>query len=468
MTSSIAAELPAPPAVGGSRALLWGYPRGVFLLSFTELWERFSYYGILALLVLFLSTAVELGGFGWERSEALQLYGWYTGLIFSAPVLGGWIANQYWGERRCVLLGGVLLVAGHACLSGPALLPWLARHLLDSTVPRGVLRSSFYLGLLLVVLGTALLKPAVSSLVGRLFAADDPRRESAFAVFFVGIYIGSLAASLCVGYLGERIGWHVGFGAAGLGMALGLVVYICKQAECLGDIGTSPVGRATSSGGGVLTPADWDRIRVLVSQGAFTVVYAAAFYQKGGLLTLFARERLDRWWGGWEIPVTWFLMVSTATFIFAVPVLARVWQRREASGRNPAAATKLAWGLMLLGCGYIVIYAATAAAEASGNQTAAVWLIVTYVCFGIADALVWPTQIALVTRLAPERLSAALVGGWYITIGLGSWLTGYIGTLGYTWGMTQLFATLAFATIALGSVLWSLTPRLRRLGHGVA
>lgn len=468
MTTSIAAEIPAPPAVGDARALLWGYPKGVFLLSFTELWERFSYYGILALLVLFLSTAVELGGFGWKRSEALQLYGWYTGLIFSAPVLGGWIANQYWGERRCVLLGGILLVAGHACLSGPALLPWVAKHLLDSTVPRGALTCCFYLGLLLVVLGTALLKPAVSSLVGRLFAADDPRRESAFAVFFVGIYIGSLAASLCVGYLGERIGWHAGFGAAGLGMALGLVIYICKQAECLGDIGTSPVGRTTSSNPGALTPADRDRIRVLVTQGAFTVVYAAAFYQKGGLLTLFARERLDRWWGGWEIPVTWFLMVSTATFVFAVPLLARVWQRCEASGRKPAAATKLAWGLMLLGCGYAVICAATAAAEASGNQTAAVWLIVTYFCFGIADALVWPTQIALVTRLAPERLSAALVGGWYITIGLGSWLTGYIGALGYAWGMTQLFATLAFATIALGCVLWSLTPRLRRLGHGVA
>lgn len=468
MTPPIAVEIAKPSVASSARTLLWGYPKGVFLLSFTELWERFSYYGILALLVLFLTTAVEAGGFGWERSEALRLYGWYTGLIFSAPVLGGWIANEYWGERRCVLLGGILLAAGHACLSGPALLPWLAAHLFGQEVPRAATTGSFYLGLLLVVLGTALLKPTISSLVGRMFAADDARRDGAFAVFFVGIYIGSLAASLCVGYLGERIGWHVGFSAAGLGMALGLAVYIGRQAEYLGDIGKAPVGRRSAEASRTLTSVERARILVLMTQGMFTVVYAAAFYQKGGLLTLFARERLDRGWGSWEIPVTWFLMVSTATFIVTVPLLARVWQHCEARQRNPAAATKLACGLMLLGCGYAIICVATAVAEANGVKPAAAWLIVTYVCFGVADALVWPTQIALVTRLAPPHLSAALVGGWYITIGLGSWLTGYIGALGYSWGMTPLFAALAVATVALGCLLWSLTPRLHRLGQGIA
>lgn len=472
MSSTIApADTPAAPAL--PQDTLWGYPKGIYLLSFTELWERFSYYGMLALLVLFLTAAVEQGGFGWDRPEALKLYGFYTGLIFSAPLVGGWIANNFWGERRCILVGGILLVCGHACLSGPALVPWLASVAgaagltpagLDFV--RGAIAWTFFAGLSLIVAGTALLKPTISSIIGRFFAADDPRREGAFAVFFVGIYVGSLAASLVVGFLGERVGWHWGFGAAGFGMSLGLLVYLWKQEPYLADIGTRSVGRLAGAARRKLTELERDRIKVILLQGVFTVAYAAAFYQKGGLLTLFARERLDRHVGDWEIPVTWFLMVSTATFIIVVPVLARLWQRL--GERNPGASTKLAWGLMMLGLGYAVMFAAAATTEDSGSMAAWSSLVITYICFGIGDALVWPTQISLVSRLAPRELSAVFVGGWYVTIGLGSWLTGYIGALGYTWGMRALFGALMTALLGLGALLWVVTPRLRKLGHGVA
>jgi POT family proton-dependent oligopeptide transporter len=455
--SAIATHTVGSPPSAASPQTLWGYPKGVYLLSFTEMWERFSYYGMLALLVLFLTAAVEHGGFGWDRPQALKLYGFYTGLIFSAPLVGGWIANRFWGERRCILVGGMLLVCGHACLSGTSFMP-----------PAGG-TVSFFAGLALIVAGTALLKPTISSIIGRFFTPDDQRRDGAFAAFFVGIYIGSLGASLVVGFLGERIGWHWGFGAAGIGMTFGMVAYLCKQQPYLGDLGVLSVGSsAPGTARRALTGEQRDAIKVLLLQGVFTVAYAAAFYQKGGLLTLFAREQLDRRIGGWEIPVTWFLTVSTATFIIVVPLLARRWERLERAGRNPAACTKLGWGLMMLAIGYAVIAVPAALADDPGVKAGWGWLVLTYVCFGIGDALVWPTQISLVSRLAPPELSAVFVGGWYITIGLGSWLTGYIGALGYTWGMGPLFAVLSGATASLGLLLWAAAPYLRRLGRGVA
>jgi POT family proton-dependent oligopeptide transporter len=493
-------------APGGT---LWGYPKGVFLLSFTELWERFSYFGMLALLVLFLTAGVEAGGFGWERESAIKLYGFYTGVAFSIPLLGGWIANRSLGERRCIVAGGLLLICGHACLSGPAVVPWLAQRLtgidlhalwvasgvqLGELFPSAALQArldaaataagasvfwvaiayravawSFLGGLALIIAGTGFIKPTISSIIGRFYEAGDRRRDAAFAVFFVGIYAGALVANIVVGFLGERVAWHWGFSAAAFGMTLGMVVYLWKQQAYLGDLGRAAVGNAApGERPPPLTAEQWDRIKVLAFQGIFTVAYAAAFYQKGGLLTLFARENLDRSAGSWEVPVTWLLTISTATFIITTPLFARLWQRLEPLGRNPGAPTKLAWGLMMLATGYLAIaWAAPSLGEVQDVKPSWGWLVITYVCFGIGDALVWPNQISMVSRLAPLHLSALMVGGWYITIGLGSWITGYVGALGYEHGMQELFIGLAITLVALGSVLWATVPRLRRLMHGI-
>jgi POT family proton-dependent oligopeptide transporter len=226
----------------------FGYPKGVFLLSFTEMWERFSYYGMLALLVLFLTADVAHHGFGWERDDALKLYGFYTGLIFTAPLLGGWIANNYWGERRCILVGGILIACGHACMAAPRVLPDFAA-------------AGFFGGLGLIILGTMLLKPTISSIVGQFFSQTDQRRDGAFALFLVGIYVGEIAGVFVAGYLGERVAWHWGFGAAGIGMTLGLLVYTANQDRYLADLGRKP------GGGGKallalrnLTPVEVDRV----------------------------------------------------------------------------------------------------------------------------------------------------------------------------------------------------------------
>jgi POT family proton-dependent oligopeptide transporter len=482
-----------------------GYPKGVFLLSFTELWERFSYFGMLALLVLFLTDNVGDGGFSWDRPDALRLYGFYSGIVFIVPLLGGWIANQYWGERRCILAGGLLIVVGQFLLTGPSVVPWLAqRHTgidfralwVAAGVPLGILfpdadtvarlmraaqgtplspvavqavyhasGSSFFAGLAAVVAGTALIKPTISSIIGRFYQDGDRRRDAAFAMFFVGIYVGSVTGSLIAGYLGERVAWHWGFAAAGFGMLFGVAAYLRRQDAWLGDVGTAPLRPAGGGAAPRLTPTERDRMKVIFAQGLFTVAYAAAFYQKGGMLTLFANEHVDRRLGDWLIPTTWFLTISTGTFIVLTPLATRLWQSLDQRGANPGAATKLAWGLLALAAGYLVILNGMAPEDA-GASTWFGWLVLTYVCFGIGDTLVWPTQISLVTKLAPVRLSALFVGGWYITIGLGSWLTGYIGALAYTWGLRPVFLLLAVATAGLGLLLWLATPRLRALTHG--
>jgi POT family proton-dependent oligopeptide transporter len=492
-------------APGGT---VWGFPKGVLLLSFTEMWERFSYFGLLAILVLFLTAGVEHGGFGWPEGEALKLYGLYSGLAFTVPLIGGWIANNYWGERRCILLGGILIACGHACLAGPKLLPEVAEWLhgveyrglwLQAGVPLGrmlagaeldalraaavasglepdriasvyrLIAFSFFGGLGLIISGTALLKPTISSIVGRFYSETDQRRDSAFALFLVGIYVGEIAGVFVTGFLGERIAWHWGFSAAGIGMTAGLLVYLARQRRFLADLGHAPVGG--SSGWALLrnlTPVERDRIKVILIQCAFTAVYSAAVFQNGGLLTLFAREHIDRLRWGWEIPASWFMMITSILFIILTPPAARLWERLAASGRNPATPLKLAWGLVVVGFGYIIVaYVMFAVVVDTGFKASPVWLIVMYLFMGVSEVLVWTGQLSITSRLAPQALSAIFIGGWYVNIGIGTWLTGHIGALGYVWGMGPAFALLAALSILSGLAVWSITPWLIRRMHGI-
>ena len=433
-----------------------GYPRGVLLLSFTEMWERFSYFGMLAILVLFLSAETARGGFGWNEADALRLYGLYSGLAFCIPLLGGWIANNYWGERRCILTGGFLIAGGHACLA--------VAHAAQAQAP-----SVFFAGLALIILGTMLLKPTISSIVGQFFEQTDQRRDNAFALFLVGIYVGEISGVFITGYLGERVAWHWGFGAAGIGMALGLLVYLGGQGRYLADIGLTPVG-----GGGALaalrnlSSVEKDRIVVLLTQTFFTMLYSAALFQTGGLLTLFAKDFVDRDRWGWEIPASWFMTITSILFIVLTPFAARLWTRLGAQGRNPRTSVKLALGLIAIGIAYAIVAAAKFMLDGeAGAKASPLWLVVMYVFFGISEVLVWAGQLSLASRLAPQNLTALFVGGWYINIGIGTWLTGYLGALGYTWGIGEVFTSVAIGSLVSGVIVWLFTPRLTRLMHGI-
>lgn len=486
---------------------LIGHPKGLFLVSGVELWERFSYYGMLGLLVLFLTANAGTGGFNWPETTALKLMGVYTGIAFAAPAAGGWISNRFLGERRCILAGGLLVAAGHLLLGGPAYLPplidglsgenttallrtpglsyadffrseaSLAAMLTDagSTVTDAswALLSyhlklwSFLLGLALILIGTGLIKPTVSSIINHLYAPGDKARQTGFTIFMVSIYIGSLSANFIAGTLGETVGWHAGFTAATVGMLIGVAAYLGGQNAYLGNLGLTPQNPRPATGGTrpALTREHKRRIALILLMGAFTVLYAVAFYQKGGLLNLYAKQNIDRTVLGFQIPATWFLTISTGTFVLLAPlVISRLGRWRP----DLDAIGKLAAGLALIACGYLLLSVAEFRGGDAEGGISALWLVLTYVFFGLGDIFVWPAQIAAAAALAPKHLVSLIVGAWYLTIGLGSWFTGYVGALAHTYSHLTVFLGLAITCLAAAALLRLMRKRASRLAHGIA
>lgn len=441
---------------GAARATWFGHPRGMFLVAFVEMWERFSYWGLVGLLVLFLTAPTGTGGWGWESAPALQLYSWYAGLAFALPAAGAWIANTLVSERRCVAAGGTVILCGHLLMA--------AAHLSHPELGTNAAETAIFLsGLGAVLLGTGLLKPAISSMVAGLYPEGGARRDEGFTWFFVAIYVGAAFGAIIVGYLGERVSWHYGFGAAAVAMAFGMAAYLAKQREWLGDIGTTLPGNEPANAQ-PLTRMDWQRIGVIGVQGAFTILYAAAFYQMFGMLTLYSRDRLDRVIGGFEVPATWLQTVNLWSFFVCVPLLSLAWRRLARRQRNPSASYKLALGIASLAVGYSVLVAAET--NNSATLPSVLWLIAAYVLFGLGDSLVWANQISLTSKLAPLRYRALLVGGWYVCIGVGTWLTSYIGRLAEHYSYQMVFAQLAVSCALTALVLAAMTPWLKRYMHG--
>ncbi|MBL8268987.1 peptide MFS transporter [Steroidobacter sp.] len=460
-SSAVTVETPvdAPPVRPQSATWL-GHPRGMYLVAFAELWERFSYWGLVGLLVIFLTASPSNGGWGWDNARALQLYGWYAGLAFALPALGAWVANSVISERRCIAIGGIVILCGHVLL---AMSPSMAHWYSGGEGPNAAGTAIFLVGLALVLLGTGLLKPAISSIVAGLYPESGARRDEGFTWFFTAIYIGAAFGAIVVGYLGERIGWHYGFGAAAIGMALGMLAYLTKQNAWLGDIGAAaPIKRQHSAR--PLTRVDWERIGVIGVQGLFTIIYAAAFYQMFGMLALYSRDRLDRFIGGFEVPVTWLQTVNLWSFFLCVPLLSAAWRKLSRQHRNPSASYKLSFGIGSLAIGYLVLVAAE---SGSGPDLPSVlWLIGAYVLFGLGDSLVWANQISLTSKLAPLRYRPLLVGGWYICIGIGTWLTSYIGMLAEHYSFRTVFIQLACGCAIAALLLALLTPLQQRFMHG--
>ena len=483
-----------------------GYPKGVFLVAFTELWERFSYYGLVGLLVLYLTRSPLEGGFGWDNSEAVRLYGFYTGLIFCVPVLGGWLASTRWGERRCISTGAWLIIFGHILLGGPAYWPEIISRFSEADVtailssvevPLGELfpdistwehlrqvapddaqyemvrlayvasAYSFSGGLASIIVGTAFIKPTISSIVSQFYERGDARMDAAFGVFWICLYLGIILGYLVAGSLGENVGWHYGFMAAGVGMAIGLLVYKAKEQDYLGDLGTLPGAASSPKQKGHLTRIERDRLWVLFAQSTFVVIYAVAFYQKGGVLNLYGREQTDRFILGYEIPATWLLAVNPIAFLLAVPSLEAVWRHLQQRGRYVSANAKMMLGLLMLGAGYVLmLFAVLEAGLDDVGKSHLLWLVVLYVCFGIGDALVWPVQMSLASKLAPERHRALAIGCWYVTIGIGTWLTGLAGPLAYSLGLIPFFGGFAVICIAAAAIVWLYRPIFERRSHG--
>ena len=319
------------PAV--TRETWLGHPKGLFLLFATEMWERVSYYGMRALLVLSLVAGVETAnpGFGWSQGEALKLYGLFTGFVYFTPLIGGWLADNYLGQRKCVIIGGLVMAAGQFTLA--------------SAIPGNL--GLFYVGLVLLVLGNGFFKPNISTMVSDLYPEGDARRDSAFTIFYMGINSGALIAPLVCSTLGEdpAYGWRYGYMAAGIGMLLSVVIQLALSNRYLADIGKVPAAtRALAQSGGKkepLTPDEVDRLRVVFMLFVFIVLFWAAFEQAGGLMNLYAAEKTDRFIGGFEVPAGWFQSVNPLFIVLLAPLFSAMWARLTTQGRSPATPRKM-------------------------------------------------------------------------------------------------------------------------------
>jgi POT family proton-dependent oligopeptide transporter len=445
----------AMPAV--TRETWLGHPKGLFLLFATEMWERFSYYGMRALLVLSLVAGVESAnpGFGWSQSEALKLYGLFTGFVYFTPLIGGWLADNYLGQRKSVIIGGLLMAAGQFTLA--------------SAIPGNL--GLFYVGLVILVLGNGFFKPNISTMVGDLYPEGDARRDGAFTIFYMGINAGAFLAPLVCSTLGEdpERGWRYGYLAAGIGMILSVIIQLVFARRYLAEIGTVPAAhRALAQAGGrkePLTPDEVDRLRVIFMLFVFIVLFWAAFEQAGGLMNLYAADKTDRMVGAFEVPAGWFQSLNPLFIVVLAPIFSMAWSRLGEKGRNPATPRKMVLGLVLTGIGFLAMVAA-ALESASGAKASMLWLVLAYFFHTTGELCISPVGLSMVTKLAPLRLASLMMGVWFMINFVANWLAGIIGSYAESMGELTIFGGLAGTLFAFAVVLWLLSGMLVRWMHG--
>ena len=484
----------------------FGHPRGLSTLFFTEMWERFSYYGMRALLILFMTADPATGGLGFDAITAGAIYGLYTSMVYMFTLPGGWVADQILGPQRAVLIGGVLIAAGHFSMAVPAL-------------------AAFYVGLALIVVGTGLLKGNVSVIVGRLYRPDDGRRDAGYSLFYMGINTGAFVAPFICGYLGQRVNWHAGFAAAGVGMVLGLVQFALGR-KYLGEAGLHPsdpgspaalsaqqaraaryVGVAAaliiaaglamyagllpfgakeiSDAAGVLLlglsigffawvflSGGWTKVERnhLLVIGALFVGYAtfnAAFEQAGSTLNLFADRNTLNEVLGFPFPSSWFQSVNPLIVIAFAPVFAWMWVRLARRGAEPGSAVKFGLALLGVGGGFLVLVPA-AVISTGGSLVGPGWLLVTYALHTWAELALSPVGLSAMSRLAPARIGSLVMGVWFLGASNGNYIGGRLAGFYESMPLPTLFGTVALVAIVAGVMFLLLSKTLNRLSGATA
>ena len=435
-----------------------GHPKGLFLLFATEMWERFSYYGMRALLVLSLIAGVEAAnpGFGWSQSEALKLYGLFTGFVYFTPLIGGWLADNYLGQRKSVIIGGLLMAVGQFTLA--------------AAIPGNL--NLFYVGLVILVLGNGFFKPNISTMVGDLYEEGDARRDGAFTIFYMGINAGAFLAPLVCSTLGEDPGPRLGLRVLRRRRRHGPVGD--HPARCLHDA-TSPTSapcprpsaRSPSPAASTrpLTPDEVDRLRVIFMLFIFVVLFWAAFEQAGGLMNIYANEKTDRMIGGFEVPAGWFQSLNPLFIVVLAPIFSAMWGKLGQAGRNPATPRKMVLGLVLTGIGFLAMVAA-ALESAGGGKAAMSWLVIAYFFHTTGELCISPVGLSMVTKLAPLRLASLMMGVWFLINFVANWLAGIIGSYAEHFGELSIFGGLAATLFIFAVVLWLLSGMLVRWMHG--
>jgi proton-dependent oligopeptide transporter, POT family len=434
-----------------------GHPRVLMVLFFTEMWERFSYYGMRALLVLYLIAEVSKGGLGWSSLEAGNLYGIYTGLVYVTPLIGGFIADRYLGNRACVFIGGILMALGHGSLAIEAM-PF------------------FYTGLGLLIIGNGFFKPNMSSMVGQLYPKGSPLIDSAYTIFYMGINMGAFLGTLVCGYLGEKLGWHYGFGAAGVGMCLGLIQFYFGKHK-LGNIGLKPAKKDSldKTPEIPLTPEEKDRLKVIGVLSFFSILFWIAFEQAGSSMNIYAFKYTDRSLGfiDFTIPASWFQAVNPLFIFILAPLFAWAWTKLAVINRNPGGSIKFAIGFVFLGMGFasLVVGASSIPKGATEGSAHLLWLVMAYIFHTMGELCISPVGLSFVSKLSPLKLVGSMFGIWMLASAIGNYisgaLSGLIDKISQEASLSLFFAI--FVGIALVGALLAagLSKVLSRLMHGV-
>jgi len=487
---------------------LFGHPMGLYVLFFTEMWERFSYYGMRAILVMYIVAGAgsEYGpGMGWTEKEALMLYGWYVMLVYVMSIPGGILADKLLGQKKAVMLGASILVAGHGILAFEA--QW-----------------AFFTGLALIIIGVGLLKPNISTMVGGLYAKGDIRRDKGFSIFYIGINLGSLLATSLIGLVIWAWGWHAGFGMAGIAMLLGLLVYIMGQKH-LAEVGNKPTKESKKddvsigelygkllksplqlvivsvllalsvySGFALTGPDKWgyvalfifislfvglmmmiyqdlesrvmkDRYVVLLLSFLIVIVFWGAFEQAGGLMTLYTEVKTDRVLFGWEIPTPMFQGLNAGFILLFAVWVANIWAKRSLKGKEASSLFKMATGTIIMGTGFVFMVFAAMESE-NGGQSSMIWLVMAYLFHTIGELSSSPVSLSFITKLAPAKYASLMMGAYFAATGFGGKVAGIIGEKSSDLGEYTIFIGITVFTVAFGLLVIALLKPLKRLTHG--
>ncbi|MFL5613292.1 MAG: peptide MFS transporter [Gemmatimonadaceae bacterium] len=483
----------------------FGQPRGLATLFFTEMWERFSFYGIRPLLILFMTAALAQGGFGFDRATASSIVGIYASSVYLSSLPGGWIADRWLGLQRSIWTGGVFIALGHLSIGLSAFFA----------------HSVFFVGLILIVIGTGLLKPNISATVGDLYPEGGARRDAGFSIFYTGINLGAFLAPLVTGWLGERVDWHWGFGSAGIGMLLGLITFRLRAPSTLGPIGLrangspdeqrrvrtisfamlgviavvvllatggviriNPVAVAQNFAVVILSFAllyfaylfffaglgsdEKKRVAVIIVLFVFATIFWSAFEQAPTSLNLFARDFTDRHMFGWESPTTWLQAANSVFVIVLAPVFGVLWLALGKRGRNPSSPAKFSFGLAAAGLGFWVMLLAAnrVIAGGPGTRVSMWWLTVSYLFQTFGELTLSPVGLSSMTKLAPKKFVGQMMGIWFMASALGNLIAGIVGgnvDPNKLDEMPRLFQRTAISLFIAAAVLALLAIPVRRL-----
>ncbi|MCY8231171.1 peptide MFS transporter [Priestia endophytica] len=423
------------------------HPPGLYLLFATEAWERFSYYGMRAILVLYLTATAASGGLGVDKATALSLYGTFTSAVYITPMIGGYLTDRYLGRRLAITLGGIIMAVGNFSI-------FLHQSM-----------AALYIGLALLIIGNGFFKPNISTLVGDLYEENDPRRDGAFTIFYMGINVGAFFAPLVVGLMSYKYG----FLTAAIGMIVGQVLFNTLAKRYLGDLGLKPTRKIqqekTHTTKAPLTKQEKMRTLAIVILAFVTIAFWTAFEQAGSSLTLYTQEHIDRHIGSFTVPTEWFQSLNAMFIVLLAPIMSIVWYKLGKSKRGDfKTPTKMGMGLITVGLGFLVLVSAVLqTGNSSELKVNLLFMVFTYFLHTLAELMISPVGLSMVSRLAPLKLASLLMGVWMASSAVANKLAGVLATYTQSFGYLKIFGVISAVTIVLGIIVLFLSKPIAKL-----